>query len=78
MFQEALEDPKNAIDYYLEAIRINEKHFLSFYQMAFCYQKLGDVRSAEKYYRKSLDISPGFEKAQQQLDQLLLDNKKYK
>ena len=78
MFQEALDDPKNAIDYYLEAIRINEKHFLSFYQMAICYQKLGDVRSAEKYYKQSLVIAPEFKKAQNQLDQLLLDNKKYK
>ena len=78
MFQENLEDPKNAIDYYLELKRINPNHYLGLFQMAVCYQKLGDVMHAEQYFRDCLNINPEYIIAKERLEQLLSDNEKYK
>ena len=36
--------------------------------MAICYQTLGDVRNAEQYYRKTLEIKPEFKEATDKLN----------
>ena len=79
MFMEDLKDYKNALNNYLiEIIRINPNHTLALYRIGICYQSLGDVRNAEKYYRRTLLISPDFEEANSRLEKLLSDNEKYK
>tara|TARA_B100000683_G_scaffold117803_1_gene115808 strand:+ start:1914 stop:2984 length:1071 start_codon:yes stop_codon:yes gene_type:complete len=79
MFMEDLKDYKNALNNYLiEIIRVNPNHTLALFRIGICYQSLGDVRNAEEYYRKTLQISPDFEEAKTRLDKLLSDNEKYK
>ena len=70
---------KNALNNYLiEVVRVNPNHYLGYFRMAICYQTLGDVRNAEQYYRKTLEINPEFKEATDKLNQLLSDNEKYK
>lgn len=79
MFMDDLKDYKNALNNYLiEVVRVNPNHYLGYFRMAICYQTLGDVRNAEQYYRKTLEINPEFKKATDKLNQLLSDNEKYK
>ena len=76
---EDLKDYKNALNNYLiEILRVNPNHVLALFRMGICYQSLGDVRNAEEYYRRTLQISPDFEEAKTRLEKLLLDNEKYK
>tara|TARA_Y100001954_G_scaffold122660_1_gene131774 strand:+ start:2498 stop:3568 length:1071 start_codon:yes stop_codon:yes gene_type:complete len=78
MFMEDLKDYKNALNNYLvEIIRVNPNHVLALFRMGICYQSLGDVRNAEEYYRRTLQISPDFEEANTRLEKLLSDNEKY-
>jgi superkiller protein 3 len=70
---------KNALNNYLiEVVRVNPNHYLGYFRMAICYQTLGDVRNAEQYYKKTLEINPEFKEATYKLNQLLSDNEKYK
>ena len=70
---------KNALNNYLiEVVRVNPNHYLGYFRMAICYQTLGDVRNAEQYYRKTLEINPEFKEATDKLNRLLSDNEKYK
>ena len=79
MFIEDLKDYRNALNNYLiEIIRVNSNHYLALYQIAFCYESLGDVRNAEEYYRKTLEIKPNLELAKNRLEKIISDNKKYK
>ena len=78
IFMEDLKDYRNAINYFADATRVNRNHYQSYFGMGRCYQSFGDVTNAEKYYRKALEVFPNYTTAQQQLDQLLLDNEKYK
>ena len=77
MFLEDLKDYRNAINYFVEAIRVNPLHYQSLCRLAICYQSLGDVINAEKYYKESLEINPEYDIAKENLEQLLLDNNKY-
>ena len=78
-FKHDLKDYKNALNNYLiELIRVNPNHYLAYFRMAICYQTLGDVRNAEQYYRKTLEIKPEFKEATNKLNKLLSDNQKYK
>ena len=79
MFMQDLKDYKNALNNYLiEILRVNPNHDLALFNMGICYQSLGDVRNAEEYYRKTLQVSPDFEEATTRLEKLLSDNEKYK
>lgn len=79
MFMDDLKDYKNALNNYLiEVVRANPNHYLGYFRMAICYQTLGDVRNAEQYYRKVLEINPEFKEAADNLNKLLSDNEKYK
>ena len=71
-------DYKNAINYFIEVLRVNPNYYLAYFRMAICYQGLGDVVNSEQYYRKALGINPNFKEANDRLNKLLLDNKKYK
>jgi tetratricopeptide (TPR) repeat protein len=79
MFMDDLKDYTNALNNYLiEVVRVNPNHYLGYFRMAICYQTLGDVRNAEQYYRKTLEINPEFKEATDKLNRLLSDNEKYK
>jgi len=78
MFQEDLKDYRNAINYFIELTRVNSNHYMAYFRMGICYEGLGDVRNAEQYYRKTLDINPEFKEATEKLNKLLSDNEKYK
>tara|TARA_B100000902_G_scaffold389856_1_gene437763 strand:+ start:40312 stop:41385 length:1074 start_codon:yes stop_codon:yes gene_type:complete len=78
MFLEDLKDYNNAINYFIEVIRVNENHFLSLYKIAISFQSLGDVGNAENYYRRTLFVNPNYIPAKEKLEKLLLDNEKYK
>ena len=79
MFMDDLNDHKIALNNYLiELVRVNPNHYLGYFRMGICYQTLGDVRNAEQYYRKALEINPEFQEATDKLNQLLSDNEKYK
>ena len=78
MFEDDLKDYKNAINYFIEVLRVNPNYYLAYFRMAICYQGLGDVVNAEQYYRKALGINPNFKEANDRLKKLLSDNKKYK
>ena len=79
MFMDDLNDHKIALNNYLiELVRVNPNHYLGYFRMGICYAALGDVRNAEQYYRKALEINPEFQEATDKLNQLLSDNEKYK
>lgn len=78
IFMEDLKDYRNAINYFADAIRVNPNHAYAYFSMGLCYQSLGDVVHAEKYYKRCLEIHPDNKDAQNNLNQLLIDNEKYK
>ena len=79
MFMDDLNDHKIALNNYLiEVVRVNPNHYLGYFRMGICYQTLGDVRNAEQYYKKTLEINPEFKEATDKLNKLLSDNEKYK
>ena len=78
IFMEDLNDFKNAINYFADAVRVNPNYYTAYYSMGLCYQSFGDIKNAEKFYRKSLDIYPDYELSIKSLNKLLKDNKKYK
>ena len=79
MFMDDLNDHKIALNNYLiEVVRVNPNHYLGYFRMGICYQTLGDIRNAEQYYKKTLEINPEFKEATDKLNKLLSDNEKYK
>ena len=79
MFMDDLNNHKIALNNYLiEVVRINPNYYLGYFRMGICYETLGDIRNAEQYYKKTLEINPEFKEATDKLNQLLSDNEKYK
>ena len=73
-----IHDYNNAINYFSDVILTESMYYKAYFARGICYEKKGDVRAAEKDYRKSLEIYPNYQNAQQYLDRLLSNNEKYK
>jgi len=66
-----LKDYDNAIKEYRLAIKQNPDDPLLQYNIAICYEKTGDVKSAINSYQRALKLRPDFTQAQRSLDKLL-------
>jgi tetratricopeptide (TPR) repeat protein len=60
-------DYNSAINHFTDAIRINNQYAEAFYNRGVAYDFLGDKKSAEKDYRKALNIVPTFKLAKDRL-----------
>ena len=69
----------NALSYYKEAIKYGyQNHYDTNYKTALCYDKLGDVKQAMKYYNRCIEINPDASKPKEKLEEIENRNSKYK
>ena len=73
-----LRDFNIAINYFSDVILTEEMYYKAYLARGICFEKKGDIRAAERDYRRSLEIYPSYMDAQGYLDRLLLNNEKYK
>ncbi len=60
-----------AIDQFEKALLFYPYYHQAYYNIGLCYENLGDLKSAEKNYRKSLEINPQFDLAARGLSRIL-------
>jgi tetratricopeptide (TPR) repeat protein len=61
-------DYKEAVKNFTDAIRVTESYAEAFYNRGVAFEMLGDKASAEKDYRKALEIVPTFKLAKRKLE----------
>ena len=66
-----------AVMEYTRAIELNlSQLYVVYYDRGLAYEKMGELDKAEADYRKSLELMPGWGRAQEKLDRLLSRTKK--
>ena len=72
-----LQDFEKAIDYFSRAIDIDPEYADAYYNRGFAYELLKDIENSRKDYKKTLELSPNYEKAidgLNRIDDYLLQN----
>lgn len=68
-----------ALSYYLCALNLGyQKHYNTNYQIAICYDKLGDGKQAIKFYKKCLQIDSDKKTPQNKIQEIENKDSKYK
>jgi tetratricopeptide (TPR) repeat protein len=58
-----LQDFEQAIEYFTQALEIDPEYAEAYYNRGFAYELLNDVENSRKDYKKTLELSPNYEKA---------------
>ena len=72
-----LQEFDQAVEYFTQAIEIDPEYADAYYNRGFAYELLKDVENSKKDYKKTLELSPNYEKAidgLNRIDQYLLQN----
>ncbi|PLW98506.1 MAG: hypothetical protein C0593_05445 [Marinilabiliales bacterium] len=68
---------EEAIEAYLEVLRINPTYYNGLYNVANSYYRLGEYRIATAFYKKALDVRPGSKSAAMNIFMALVAQERY-
>ena len=68
--------PREAMAVYADLVRLSPRHAVGHYGLAGCLHALGELRRAERHYRRATRIMPRFAAAQQRLIEVLREQGK--
>ena len=63
IYLELLNIPNKSIKYFAKAIEVNPEYIEAYFNLGLAFETLGDIKSAEKFYLKALQIDPYFKNA---------------
>lgn len=63
--------PKQAIDYFNKAVKVDQKYVEAYFGLGTCYETLGDQKKALDYYRLTLSLNPQYAPAAESVYRIL-------